>query len=65
MGKPSSAYGWSGTFFFFPGFSGFRPPLMIDRLVISDIFLSLDGQVVLPRVLRFSPIFNERSARYK
>ena len=32
MGKPSSAYGWSGGF---------------------------------PRVLRFSPTFDERSARYK
>ena len=37
MGKPGSAYGWSGGFF--PGFSGFRPPLMNDRIDISEIFL--------------------------
>ena len=37
MGKPSSAYGWSDGFF--PRFSGFRPPLMNDRLDISEIFL--------------------------
>ena len=27
--------------------------------------LLTDGQVVFPRVLRFSPTFDERSARYK
>ena len=37
VGKPSSAYGWSGGFS--PGVSGFRPPLMNDRLDISEIFL--------------------------
>ena len=37
VGKPSSAYRWSGGFF--PGFSGFRPPLMNDQLDISEIFL--------------------------
>ena len=37
VGKPSSAYGWSGGFS--PGFSGFHPPLMNDRLDISEIFL--------------------------
>ena len=37
VGQPSSAYGWLGVFF--PGFSGFRPPLMKDRLDISEIFL--------------------------
>ena len=37
VGKPSSAYGWSGGFF--SRFTGFRPPLMNDRLDISQIFL--------------------------
>ena len=37
VGKPNSSYKWSGGFF--PGFSGFRPPLMKDRLDISEIFL--------------------------
>ena len=37
MGKPSSAYGWSGAFY--PGFSDFRSPLINDRLDISEIFL--------------------------
>ena len=37
MEKPSSAYGWSGGFS--PGFSGFCPPFMNDRLDISEIFL--------------------------
>ena len=37
VGKPSSAYRLSGGFF--PGFSGFRPSLMNDRLDISEIFL--------------------------
>ena len=37
MGKPSSAYGWSGGFSL--RFSGFRPPLMNDRRDISEIFL--------------------------
>ena len=27
--------------------------------------LLMDGQVVFPQVLRFSPTFDERSARYK
>ena len=30
----------------------------------SQVLLT-DGQVVFPRVLRFSPTFDERSARYK
>ena len=34
MGKPSYASEWSGGFY--PGFSGFRPPLMNDRLYISE-----------------------------
>ena len=33
VGKPSSAYGWSGVFF--PRFTGFRLPLMNDRLDIG------------------------------
>ena len=33
VGKQSSAYGWSG------GFSPSSPPLMKDRLDISEIFL--------------------------
>ena len=37
MGKPSSGYRWSGGYL--PGFSSFRPPLMNDRLDISEIFL--------------------------
>ena len=37
MGKPSYASEWSGGFY--PGFSGFRPPLMNDRLDISEIVL--------------------------
>ena len=37
MGKPSSAYGWSGGFS--PGSPVFRPPSMNDRLDISEIFL--------------------------
>ena len=37
MGKPGSAYGWSGGL---PRFSGFCPPLMNDRLdIISEIYL--------------------------
>ena len=36
VGKPSFAY---GQVFFFPGFSGFCPPLMNGRLDISEIFL--------------------------
>ena len=34
VGRPSSLYGW-----FFPGFSGFRPPLINDRPSIIEIFL--------------------------
>ena len=34
MGKPSYASEWSGGFY--PGFPGFRPPLMNDRLDISE-----------------------------
>ena len=37
MGKPSYASEWSGGFY--PGFPGFRPPLMNDRLDISEIAL--------------------------
>ena len=37
MGKPSYASEWSGGFL--PGFSGFRPPLMNDRLDINEIVL--------------------------
>ena len=37
MGKPSSAYGWSGGFS--PGSLVFCPPLMNDPLDISEIFL--------------------------
>ena len=37
MGKPSYASEWSGGFY--PGFSGFRPPLMNDRLDINEIVL--------------------------
>ena len=37
MGKPSYASEWSGGFY--PGFSGFRPPLMKDRLDINEIVL--------------------------
>ena len=37
VGKPSSAYGWSGGFSL--EFSSFRPPLMSDQLNISEIFL--------------------------
>ena len=37
MGKPSYASEWSGGFY--PGFSGFRPPLMNDRHDISEIVL--------------------------
>ena len=37
VGKPTSAYGWTGVFF--PGFFGFHPPLMNDQLDISEIFL--------------------------
>ena len=37
MGKPSYASEWSGGFY--PGFSGFRPPLMNNRLDISEISL--------------------------
>ena len=39
MGKPSSAYGERKDQVVFPGFSGFRPPLMNDRHGISEIFL--------------------------
>ena len=35
-GKPNSA---DGQGFFFPGLSGFHPPLMNDWLDISEIFL--------------------------
>ena len=34
VGKPSSAYRWSGVFF--PGFFGFLPPFMNDQLDISE-----------------------------
>ena len=37
VGKPSSAHGGSGGFS--PVFSGFCPPLMNNRLDISEIFL--------------------------
>ena len=37
MGKPCYASEWSGGFY--PGFSGFRPPLMKDRLDINEIVL--------------------------
>ena len=37
VGKPSSAYGWSGGFS--PGSPVFAPPSMNDRLDISEIFL--------------------------
>ena len=37
MGKRRYASEWSGGFY--PGFSGFRPPLMNDRLDISEISL--------------------------
>ena len=37
VGKPSSAYRWSGGFF--PRFSGFCLPLMNNPLNISEIFL--------------------------
>ena len=37
MGKPSYAFEWSGGFY--PGFPGFQPPLMNDRLDISVIAL--------------------------
>ena len=37
MGKPSSAYGWSGGFSL--GSPGFCPPLMNNQLDISEIFL--------------------------
>ena len=37
VGKPSYASEWSGCFY--PGFSGFRPPLMNVRLNISEIVL--------------------------
>ena len=42
---PRSGYMWESLVLlmdgqvFFPGFSGFRPPLMNDRLNISEIFL--------------------------
>ena len=35
--KPCSSHMWESRWFF-PGFSGFRPPLMNDRLDISEIF---------------------------
>ena len=34
--EPCSNHEWSGVF---PGYSGFRPPLMNDRLDKSEIFL--------------------------
>ena len=37
MGKQRYASEWSGGFY--PGFSGFRPPLMNDRLDINEIVL--------------------------
>ena len=39
VGKPSSAYGWSGGFFFPGSLLFFSPPLMNDWLNISEIFL--------------------------
>ena len=36
VGKPSSAYGWSGGFS--PRFSGFHPPFMNSWLDISEIY---------------------------
>ena len=46
---------------------GFSPQwfeLRSGHMWESQVLLT-DGQVVFPRVLRFSPTFDERSAQYK